>query len=540
MERSGKLWEGVLPGILRELYVERQTGMLTFTRQDERRSVRFRRGHIVSADTTVREDRMGDVLVRLGVLAQADLKRAAGFALRDNKRLGVVLMEMGLIDEGGLERALERHVHAVLSRVFSWSDGAYEFEEEPAGDAQPGDVTLRASTGDLILEATRSVQDPDVVRYNLGDIDRVLGLSTDPLLRFQRIALTPADGYVLSRVDGTLSAREVMQLIPLPSEDVQRSLFGLLSTGVVEFLADVPRKPTPPPPPPQPRKAAKKARAAAPAAAPAAPPPAAPLPVGPSPVETRRSEILEAHEGLRARTHYEILAISREATEAQVKEAYFRMAKRFHPDVHHDEALHDLRDKLEEVFIRLGEAYETLRNPTSRKRYETAFPPRRGVPRPEPPKPETPAIKPEPPDPAIDEQKAAQEFAKAQRLMGEEKYWDAIQILEEAIPRLEATASRRARVMLARAYMKNPKWRHRAEEVLGQVVREAPDAPEPYLVLGELYRGAQLRARAAAMYRKALQLSPRNEEALNALRAIDAEDQPPSGDSGAGNKARKR
>ena len=124
--------------------------------------------------------------------------------------------------------------------------------------------------------------------------------------------------------------------------------------------------------------------------------------------------------------------------------------------------------------------------------------------------------------------------------MGEEKYWDAIQLLEGAIPQLEATASRRARVMLARAYMKNPKWRHRAEEVLGQVVREAPEAPEPYLVLGELYRGAQLRARAAAMYRKALQLSPRNEEALNALRAIDAEDRPPSGDSGVNNKARKR
>jgi cytochrome c-type biogenesis protein CcmH/NrfG len=135
---------------------------------------------------------------------------------------------------------------------------------------------------------------------------------------------------------------------------------------------------------------------------------------------------------------------------------------------------------------------------------------------------------------------AARDFAKAQRLMGEEKYWDAIQLLEEAIPRLEATASRRARVLLARAYMKNPKWRHRAEEVLGQVVREAPDAPEPYLVLGELYRGAQLRARAAAMYRKALQLSPRNEEALNALRAIDAEDRPPGGDSGSGSKARKR
>jgi tetratricopeptide (TPR) repeat protein len=196
------------------------------------------------------------------------------------------------------------------------------------------------------------------------------------------------------------------------------------------------------------------------------------------------------------------------------------------------------------VFIRLGEAYETLRNPASRSRYENAFPPRRAVrrdpPAPAASAPATPGPAAAPPrDPAQDAELAALEVPRAQRLMSEEKYWDAIQVLEPAIPRMEATNSRRARVLLARAYMKNPKWRHRAEEILGDVVREAPDSPEPYLVLGELYRGAQLRARAAAMYRKALQLSPRNEEALNALRAIDAEDKP-GGDEGAPGRARRR
>jgi hypothetical protein len=258
---SGKLWEGVLPGVLRELYVERRTGVLAFTRGDERRSVHVRGGHIVSADTNIREDRMGEVLVRQGLLAAGDLKRALGFALRDRKRLGLVLMEQGLLDEAGLEQALALHVHAVLSRVFSWPDGAYEYVEEAEGAESAGDVTLRVSTGDLILEATRSVQDPDVVRYNLGDIDRVLGLSNDPLLRFQRIGLTPADGYVLSRIDGTLSAREVMQLIPLPGEEVQRSLFGLLSTGVVEYLSHLPAKPAPPPVPPKPRRKTRPTRA---------------------------------------------------------------------------------------------------------------------------------------------------------------------------------------------------------------------------------------------------------------------------------------
>ena len=40
------------------------------------------------------------------------------------------------------------------------------------------------------------------MRYALGDIDRVLALSSDPLLRFQKLTLSPTDGFVLSRIDG--------------------------------------------------------------------------------------------------------------------------------------------------------------------------------------------------------------------------------------------------------------------------------------------------------------------------------------------------
>ena len=64
----GELWQGVLPGILRDLYVGRRTGLLTFASGEERRALRLRHGHIVKADTNVREDRMGEVLVRHGRL----------------------------------------------------------------------------------------------------------------------------------------------------------------------------------------------------------------------------------------------------------------------------------------------------------------------------------------------------------------------------------------------------------------------------------------------------------------------------------------
>jgi DnaJ-domain-containing protein 1 len=576
---QGPLWEGVLPSVLRKLYVERRTGRLSFQRDVERHSVRFQNGHIVNAETNVREDRMGELLVRQGRLTPPDLKRALGFALRDRKRLGVILMEMGLLDAQGLEEAVAAHVRHVLGKVFSWNEGSYAFTEETTEAAQEGDVTLRLSTGDLILQAARSVQDPDVVRYNLGDLDRQLALSSDPLLRFQRINLSPLDGYVLSRVDGTLSANEVSLLIPLPADQVHRSLFGLVSTGVVDFLPG-PSRPRPAPasdgpkrasaPPPsgsQPSEESSEpvgertpvATAPAPSEAePAAssepaeeepapeetlvlkeppwlsagetlilPEPPRPSPEAPSelpplsqstaedtgplpPVDTRRLEVLEAHAGLARASHFEVLGVSHDATEAQVREAYFRLARRFHPDVHHDPALSDLREQLEQIFVRLGEAYEVLCHPRLRDRYERELA-------------------------AKGDEKAsdlAQEIGrnadaardairKGEESVARERYWEAIRLLESAIPRAEGEVKQRGRILLARAYARTTGWVKQGEELLLTVLREEPDNAEALVQLARIFRAQGLRSRALTTLRRVLALHPDHEEARARIAELD-------------------
>jgi DnaJ-domain-containing protein 1 len=609
---QGALWEGVLPGVLRGLYVGRRTGVLSFVRGEEQCGVRFRLGNILSADTSVREDRLGETLVRLGRLTPLDLKRAMGFALRDGRRLGAVLLDLGLLDASKLEEAVTVQAHQVLRRVFSWSEGSYEFHEESADQVLDGDVTLRLSTGELILQAARSVRDPDVVRYNLGNISRVLALSADPLLRYQRISLSPVDGYVLSRVDGTLSAKEIIQITPLPPEDVQRSLFGLVSTGVLEYLAasakpktpseerpvgvatarppaastpaeervvshrlppDRPSAEEPPPtqvwptlaeieslrhgpsaeePPPTqvwPTLAEIEALRHGPSAE--EPPPtqvwptlaeiealrrepsgeeAPPTQVWPTlaeleatqglpapedsvptqrlaPVDTRRLEILEAYDGLALRTHFQVLGVPRDATEAQVREAYFRLAKRFHPDVHHDAALSDLRDKLEEVFTRLGEAYEVLCSPRMRASYERELAPREGA----------EARANVTADPQGEAEQAAEAIRKGSESLAQERFWEAIRLFEAAIPRAEGASKQQARVLLARAYAKNPGWVKQGEELLLAVLREEPDHRDALLQLGKIYRGQGLRSRALSTLRRVLDLDPAHEEALSLI-----------------------
>ena len=417
------------------------------------------------------------------------------------------------------------------------------------------------------------------MRYALGDVDRVLNLSGDPLLRFQKLTLSPNDGFVLSRIDGTTTVRELLQLIPLPVEETQKSLFGLVSTGVVEYGEKRKREPgaaaaaapvaprqtppapavaAPPPPPPPPAAAAPHPPAPpapAPAAAPAPSAPAAPLDAK---GEERRREILDAWEGLATRNHFEVLGLARNVGEVEVKEAYFRLAKRFHPDVHHGASLGDLREKLEAVFIRLGEAYDTLRDRGRRGDYEArlgrarpqAFADAPGAAKPGPPRPgEAAAAEPER-DKDEEARMAEQSLHRAAKLLEHAKAleqekpnepehqrltFDAIQLLEPAIERLGSSKQKlRAQTLLARGYSKNPKWLKRAEELLLTVTRAQPENAEAWALLGHIYAARGIKSRALSMYKKALELKPDHEEALRFVAENGGAEPPPGEAEGGG------
>ncbi len=349
---------------------------------------------------------------------------------------------------------------------------------------------------------------------------------------------------MLSRVDGSLSAHEVAQMIPLPAEDVERSLLGLLCTGVIEHAALPPRghkarlAPAPPPTPRAPPSGGRpRDRVAAGRRAPAPPGAGAP---GPSLAERRR-EIEETLAGLKAKNHFEVLGIPRASNEGQVKEAYFRLARRFHPDAtRQDPALADLHDALETIFIRVGEAYEVLRDARRRSSYESELAAR--TPRSVVPPPGT-APAPEPvtapaPDPAAEGQQVDQAIDTAEHLIKAEKYWDAIQVLERAQPLAKAKQSVRLRYVLAKAVVRNPHWVKRAEELLVGVIKDDPSHLGGHWLLAGIYKRGGLRARAASMLRRVLELQPDHEEAAAALRELApapepaAEPQPPPSGGG--------
>src|SRR5215216_5461720 len=64
------------------------------------------------------------------------------------------------------------------------------------------------------------------------------------------------------------------------------------------------------------------------------------------------------------RDYYEVLGVSRTATDQEIKSAYRRLAVKFHPDKNPNDA------SAEEKFKEAAEAYSVLSDPEQRKRYD--------------------------------------------------------------------------------------------------------------------------------------------------------------------------
>src|SRR3974377_1680861 len=67
---------------------------------------------------------------------------------------------------------------------------------------------------------------------------------------------------------------------------------------------------------------------------------------------------------VRYKDYYEILGVPRTASEAELKKAFRKLAREYHPDVARD------KKKAEEKFKELNEAYEVLSDPEKRKKYD--------------------------------------------------------------------------------------------------------------------------------------------------------------------------
>jgi curved DNA-binding protein CbpA len=77
-----------------------------------------------------------------------------------------------------------------------------------------------------------------------------------------------------------------------------------------------------------------------------------------------------AYAAMEQTDYYRVLGMSSACTEAEIRDAYYKLAARLHPDVHGEDLDEAFRQRLTTVFSRVVEAYRVLSDAGKRREYD--------------------------------------------------------------------------------------------------------------------------------------------------------------------------
>jgi curved DNA-binding protein CbpA len=496
---EGTLDETPVPEVVQSFTASGKSGVLHLSRGSTTKRIYFQNGAIVFASSDDNEERLGERLVRAGALKRSELDLACRVLESSHLRLGATLVEMGYLSTDELDRRVKEQITSIVHSLFPWESGVFraEIRDRPVPpDLERSDL----STAWLLMEGVRRIEDFSTIRRGLGDLEGPLSYALDPTKLQSVLDLTPAEGFVLSRVDGATSSGEIAKLSPLGEEETLRCVYALVAAGILEV------------------------RGAARPALPDSPPQEPEL----SPEALRFLERMrEKQRAAAGNTLYELLDVDPTAAPDAIKAAFFQLAKRLHPDHRSGLKLDDADGVLDDLYLRVKDAYEILSSETERRRYDfglslkterearaqetaAANPAPKGRSQPQPPAPDPDAKR-----TFTTRQTARIHFGNGERYFGDGRYHEAIEELRTAV-RLDPSRAEYHRA-LGLALSKNPKWRKQAEDALSKALELNRFDADSYVGLGELYHEGGLETRARKMFEEALALDPDNVHALERL-----------------------
>jgi curved DNA-binding protein CbpA len=223
-----------------------------------------------------------------------------------------------------------------------------------------------------------------------------------------------------------------------------------------------------------------------------------------------------------ATNYYQVLELPLTAEPAEIKGAYYALARRYHPDRVHERSGTALHSQLGSAFARITQAYETLTDPKARSTYDSSLRRSKAF------QASTPSAPPSVSAPVEDHNfdAGAPDVAQPENSFGE-----GLLALKEG--RLTAAvahfsiASRLApqeakyRAYYGRALAATEKTRRLAENELQAAVALDSGNATYRMMLAELYFDLKFHRRAQTELDRALALDPKNASALSLLRKIE-------------------
>jgi cytochrome c-type biogenesis protein CcmH/NrfG len=244
MAIEGPLAELSIQDVLQLLELAHKTGLLTVRsdRLNDEAIVHFTRGAIVFAVRRRSTRRLGQLLIRAGRLTQRELDRALELQRANPaQRLAEILLEMGSIAEEELERQLRFQMEETIYEIMPWTDGYFKFEER--ADLSEQRLLARVRVESLLMEGARRIDEWTRLESKVSGPEAIPTLAEESAREMTPLELRADEWEVLAEIDGQRDIRQLAADLGRSAFDVAKTVYGLVSTGVLEVAEQHGRMP---------------------------------------------------------------------------------------------------------------------------------------------------------------------------------------------------------------------------------------------------------------------------------------------------------
>ena len=331
-EPQGELADVGAAEFLARVWRERVTGRIDFELRDGARALFFEEGRLVAALSSAPYDRLEAMAQREGLITRAHEKvlrqEASHVAPR---QLAVRLVELQLIKGTELYGLVRRHMEQVAYALFVEERGRYTYSTELA----PADLRVALPLHPLafMLEGVRRKGDFDRLNAALGGPSALVRLR-DGGPELGELGLTARERRFVSLIDGLRTIEELIFASGLEPPAAVKLLHALKIAQAVEVL---------------PGESAQGVD-------------------GPE-LQIDLGRVQSKYEQVKNGDYFEILGVEREATSYEVRAAFERLAREFHPVRFAGLTEPHLPGQLEEIARMVAEAADVLADDHTRRAY---------------------------------------------------------------------------------------------------------------------------------------------------------------------------
>jgi hypothetical protein len=229
---QGDLSRIQLPDVLSFVAMIRATGKLALRNGSLDRTIIWKDGEIVFANSNSPEHSLGQFLLRNGKINQQQYEESKR-RVTPTMRHGKVLVQMGAISPKDLWWGVKNQVLEIIYSLFTWKEGTFGFYESVEEIAMER-IVLSINTSSVIMEGIRRLDETARIKEKITGLDMIFMKVPGEQPDTDALDMSDHELEVYNRIDGRLTIRELVGLSELTEFEVTRILFQLLSARLIE------------------------------------------------------------------------------------------------------------------------------------------------------------------------------------------------------------------------------------------------------------------------------------------------------------------